>query len=425
MNNIHRVQNTFISADAGTAMPADNSAISAITPGMIGIYGTDMTALNPAGVDTITTQPAIYIVEGKTDYTKRSMKIAGTAVTSYKAQSYTPAQRNVWSIGYNRATLAGSIEVNNDTNYNFTIRFKNDKWLYSQRPELLNVNFQSPSAATQTGLATTIVSTINNSSWKAEVVAKKVGNGTGIDGLTGATAFGVEITAKDVDQFYSTTYTANQVYFSVQVNDASGFGTTTTCSMIQAMDYGSGTYTQVYETENKDLAYEGAINRRMWPIPVYEYASTSTYISSAAIVPTVSGTIGEDTVTFSAAVYNPAGSIFIVRPGEKVTLGGVSYEIKYFISTTVAVLTSPLVAGLVAAAALVRLKYDLITIEFNDAVTTPTGVVATANKSVLIAVPAIAAGGAYNSLSAVGQDAKDILDAWMTSTPGAFANISI
>jgi hypothetical protein len=420
MNNIHRVQNTFISADAGTAMPADNSAISAITPGMIGIYGTDMLALNPAGVDTITTQPAIYIVEGKSEYVKRSMKIAGTAVTSYKAESYAPAQRNVWSIGYNRATTTGSIEVNNDTNYNFTIRFKNDKWLYSQRPELLNVNFQSPTAATQSGLATTIASTINNSSWKAEVVAIVVGNGTGVYGVTGATAFGVEITAKDVDQYYSTTYTPNQVYFSVQVNDASGFGTTTTCSLIQAMAYGSGTYNQVYTIENKDLAYEGAINRRMWPIPVFEYASSSAYISSAAIVPTVTGTIAQDTVTFSAPVQNT-----IIRAGEKVTLGGVSYEIKYFISSTVAVLTSPLVAGLAAAAALVRLKYDLITIEFNDSVTTPTGVVATANKSVLIAVPAITAGGAYNSLSAVGQDAKDILDAWMTSTPGAFANISI
>ena len=424
MNNIHRVQNTFISADAGTAMPADNSAISAITPGMIGIYGADMTALNPAGVDTITTQPAIYIVEGKSEYTKRSMKIAGTAVTAYNAESYAPAQRNVWSIGYNRATTTGSIEVNNDSNYNFTIRFKNDKWLYSQRPELLNVNFQSSSASTQLALATTIASTINNSSWKAEVVAIVVGNGTGVYGVTGATAFGVEITAKDVDQFYSTTYTPNQVYFSVQVNDASGFGTTTTCSLIQSMDYGSGTYNQVYTIENKDLAYEGAINRRMWPIPVFEYASTSSYITSAAIVPTVTGTIAQDTVTFSAAVYVP-GVTEIVRPGEKVVLGGVSYEVKYFISSTVAVLTSPLVAGLVAAAAQVKLKYDLITIEFNDSVTTPTGVVATANKSVLIAVPAITAGGAYNSLSAVGQDAKDILDAWMASTPGAFANISI
>jgi len=428
MNNIHRVQNTFISADAGTAMPADNSAISAITPGMIGIYGTDMLALNPAGTDTITTQPAIYIVEGKSEYVKRSMKIAGTAVTSYKAESYAPAKRNVWTIGYQRGYVntagvtvaaSGSIEVNNDTNYNFTIRFKNDKWLYSQRPELLNVNFQSPASATQLGLATTIASTINNSSWKAEVVAIVVGNGTGVYGVTGATAFGVEITAKDVDQFYNTTYTPNQVYFSVQVNDASGFGTTTTCTLIQPMAYGSGTYNQVYTIENKDLAYEGAINRRMWPIPVFEYAATSTYLLSASITPTVTGTSGEDTVTFSATVAA------IIRPGEKVELGGVNYEIKYFISTTVAVLTSPLVANLSTAAAKVRLKYDLITIEFNDSVVTPTGVVATANKSVLIAVPAITAGGAYNSLSAVGQDAKDILDAWMTSTPGAFANISI
>jgi len=141
-------------------------------------------------------------------------------------------------------------------------------------------------------------------------------------------------------------------------------------------------------------------------------------VLSSAIAETVTGTISEDTVTFSATVAAK------IRAGEKVELGGVNYEIKYFISSTVAVLTSVLTAGLVAAAAKVRLKYDVVNIELNDRINTPTGF-AVANKSVIIAVPAIDAGGAYNSLSAAGQDVKDILDAWMASTPLAPANISI
>lgn len=421
MNNIHRVQNIFISD--GTALPSNNAAITALGTSDIGVYGTDWTALNPAGGDTITTQPSIYLVEGKVDsngisYVKKSMKIAGTSVISYQGESYRPAKRSVYAIGYNRATTTGLIEVNNDTNYNYTIRFKNDKWLYSQRPEVLNVNFQSASSATQLTIATQIAGTINTSSFRTQISAVVVGNGTGLYGLTGATAYGVEIWALDINQFSSTTYTPNQVYFSAHVNDASGFGTTTTCAAIQAPAFGSGTYNQVYTTENKDFQYEGVLNRRLWPIPVLDYSSTATYVLSAAITPTWAGTTGEDTVTFSATVAA------IVRAGEKVELDSINYEVKYFVSATVAVLTTPLLSTATTGAAKVRLKYDIVTIEFNDIVNTPTSS-AIANKSVVIAVPAIDAGGAYNALSTAGTNLKAILDGWMTTTPGAFANISI
>ena len=109
-NNLHRVQNIFISN--GTALPANNAAITGVTAGKIGIYGTDMTALNPAGGDTISTQPSIYLMEGKTDsngtsYIKKSMKIGGQSILSFKGQSYAPSKREVWAIGYNRLTAAG------------------------------------------------------------------------------------------------------------------------------------------------------------------------------------------------------------------------------------------------------------------------------------------------------------------------------
>jgi len=422
MNNLHRVQNIFISD--GTALPANNAATSAVTSGKIGVFGSDWTALDPSGADTISTQPAIFIVESKTDssgvtYLKKSSKIDGTSVLNYNAESYKPSQREVWAIGYNRKTATGTIEVNNDSDYHFTLRFKNDKTLYSERPEVLNPHFQSSTSATQLSIATQIAGIINASSYKAIVTAIVVGDGTGVYGLTSASNYGVEITSKDIDQYFATTYTPNKVYFSAHVDDSSGFGTTTTCTQIQAMTYGSGTYDQVYVAENKALGYEGVLNRRLWPIPVLDYSSSSSYILSSAIVPTVTGTISEDKVTFSATVAA------MLRAGEKVELGGVNYEIKYFISTTVAVLTSVLTAGLSAAAAKVRFKYDLVTIEFNDAITTPTGVVAVANKSIVIAVPSIDAGGAYTTLSSAGTDLQAVLNTWMASTPRAFANISI
>lgn len=416
-------QNILISD--GSALPADDAAITAVVDGQIGIFGSDWTALNPAGGDTITTQPEIYIVQGKTGtdgnfIVKKSAKIKGTNVTAYKAEAYQAAKREVWTIGYNRKTAAGSIEVNNDVNYNFVIRFKNNKHLYSERPEVLNVNFTSSTVNTELATATTIASTINNSSQRVQVIAVVVGNGTGAYGLTGASAYGVEITAKDINQNLSTTYTPEQVYFSVFVNDASGFGTTTTCTQIQAFDPGNGTYNQVYSIENFNMGNEGVLNRRQWPIPVLDYSSTSTLISSLAVTETVATTIGSDLVTFSNATV--AAKIFA---GDKVSLDGVAYEIKYFISTTVAILTTVATTTNGAGAAIVKGKYDLITIEFTDVVNTPTGVVATANKSVIIAVPSMQSGVLYSTSSLAGIDVKDILNPWMASTPGAFANITL
>ena len=431
MNNLNRVQSIFIGD--GTGLPSNNATISSVTPGIVGVYGTDMTALNPAGGDTITTQPAIYIVEGKTDssgvnYVKRSSKIDGASVISYQADVYSPAKREVWALGYSRAAAAGTIEVNPDTTYNYTIRFKNDKFIYSERPEVLNVSFTSSTTATQLSIATQVASSINNSSFKKNVIAVVIGDGTGIYGLTSASNYGVEITSKDVEQFINTTYTLNQVYFAVFVNDTTGFGTTTTCTQIQAFAYGTGTYNQVYSLENKCFGTEGVMNRRQWPIPVLDYSSTSAFITSnTTSIPTVTGAINDDKVTFNSAVYNP-GTLVIVRPGEKVSLNGISYEIKYFISTTVAILTSTLVGALSGSTTAVRFKYSTINIEFNDAINTPTGVVAVANKSVSIAVPAINANATYSSgfaPSTAGTNLKAVLDGWMTTTPRAFANISI
>lgn len=421
-NNLHRVQNIFISD--GTALPANNAATTSVTAGKIGIYGQDMLALNPAGGDTITTQPYIYLFEAKTDsngigYLKKSFRIDGANVTAYNGASYVPAKREVWSIGYSRSLAAGDIAVSNSTDYKYTIRFKNDKVLYSQRPEVLTVNFTSAASATQLTIATQVAAGITSSAFRSQITAVVVGDGTGAYGLTGATNYGVEIWALDINQNLSTQYTLNNVYFSVHVDDSTGFSSTTECAQIQGFTLGNGTYNEIYATENYDLQYEGVANKRLWPIPSFDLSASSTLILSAAIAETSATVIGSDSVTFSATVAAK------IRAGEKVEIDGVNYEIKYFVSATVAILTSVATTTNATGAVKVRLKYDVITIEFLDSVSGPTGTVAVAQKSVVIATPAIITGGAYNALSTNGTDVKAVLDAWMATTPRAFANISI
>jgi len=434
--NTHKVSEIFIGD--GTAFDANNTNIAAVANQM-DIVGGDMTCLDPAGNDTVVTQPTIYIVNKLANGDiKRSFPIKGTSLAGLSCSRYKPAAREVWGVGYQRGyrteqnttgtytAASGSIEVNNSTLYELAIVFKWDKQFYSERAETLRISFTSAAAATQLSIATQITDAINNSAFGSQpsgikvIKAVTVGDGTGVYGLTGASNYGVEIWGLDVNQFSNTQYAFRQVRFSVHVNDASGFGTTTTCTETQAFKYGSGTYAQIRTLEKKCMGYEGGnINLRQWPVPELDYSSTSAYILSAAIAETVTGTISEDKVTFSGTI---AGKL---TAGDKVELGGVNYEIKYFISTTVAVLTSVLTAGLAAAAVKLRMKYDTVNIEFNDAINGPTGVVAVANKSVVIAVPAIDAGGAYNSLSTAGTNLKAILDGWMTTTPRAFANISI
>lgn len=435
----HKVSEIFIGA--GAALSANNTALPSIAV-QTGIVGSNMLTLDPGGSDTTTTEPVIYLVNklANGDF-KRSNPIYGTSVIGYKGVSYSPARRNVWGIGYHRASVAvqsptgsaitagGSIIVANSTEYSFTIRFKNDKQFYSERPEVLSVTFTSAAAATQSNIADQIVNAINNSAFGSsvtgvkELIAVKIGDGTGAYGLTGATNFGVEITGLIINQFQTSTYAEELVYFSVQVNDASGFGATT-IQEIQTMDPGNGTYNQVYNMENEFFGSEGVLNRRLWPVPALSYLTASAGYDSGAFTLTANTTSGEDEVTFSASV---ATQIFA---GQSVTLDGVRYEIKYMKSTTVAVLTSAATTTNATGAVTARAFYDVININVRDlTIQDGAGVGQFSQKNFFIATPAIIAGGTGNTVmttpSAEAQDLMDILNAWMVTTPLAAANISI
>ena len=412
---IHKVTNMFVGN--GTAL---ETSVSTLTPGKLGLFGNNNTVLAAAETISIVGKDSIFFSETYADGSnKKSMHIRGASVIGAKSEDYAPAAREVWALGYNRKTATGTIEVNPSADYTFSILFKNDKTFYSVRPEAFRQTITSSASATQLTIATQVAAAINNGAFKSQIVAVVVANGTGVYGLTGATNYGVEITAKDINQFTSSTYRENRVYFSVHVDDSTGFGGTTTCTQISANSQGEGTYKWVYNYEKYLYQYEGLQNLRMWPAQTQSLNASSTGALSAAIVPTVSGTISEDVVTFSASVAA------ILRVGELVELGGVMYEIKYFVSSTVAVLTTVLSAGLVAAAAKLKMFYDIITIEFNDtSFTTGPDTVSLARKAIYICTPAINATQAYTADSTEKAALIASLNPWLASTPAAPAALA-
>jgi hypothetical protein len=424
---------TEVFIGAGSALSANNTALNAIAV-QTGCVGADMLTLDPAGNDTTETQPYIYIVNklANGDF-KRSSKINGSSVVNFRAESYQPSRRCVWGIGYTRAHLtnpdtssstataaAGSIEVNASTDYVFRIVFKNDKSMYSVRPETLSVTFTSSASATQLSIATQIAAAINSSAHGSsatgvkDIIAVVVADGTGAYGLTGATNYGVEITGLTINQFQNTQYGEELVNFSVHVDDASGMGATT-CSQIQTVKYGTGTYNQVYNLENK---YYGTLNNTTWPIPVKAYLTSTSGVTTGAYTLTSATTVGVDLVTFSASVATGPQ----IQPGSLVSLDGVFYEVKYMASTTVAILTSVATSTNATGAVLLKGFYDMINITINDVTRQDgSGVGQISAKSIVIASPAILSGQTGNSAgttaSAESQDWMDILNAWMATTP--------
>ncbi len=434
----HKVSEIFVGA--GGAL---STTYNTITAGQLGIFGNNMAATVAGNTISTAGQNTINLVTGVSDNSanlaiKRSMVIPGTSINSYQAASFEPAKRCVWSIGCIRGG-AGTIEVANDTYYEFVIRFKNDKTWYSVRPEILRIGFTSAASATQSNIADQIVSAINSSSYgsgsTAQIKAVKVGDGTvnatslaNSYGTSGNTDFGVEIWALDIPQFANTTYTENKVYFSVAIDDSTGFGTSTTATEIQGMDLGNGTYQQIYNLENFDYQYEGVLNRRLWPIPVLSLNTSSAGIISGA-VGTLAGRIflGGDLIEATTSTFSAAG----IQVGQLIALSGDSYttyyEVKYFVSTTLAVVTSVSTVTATAQTFKAKLWYDVINIEYTTVITTPGAAIGEfANKSLMIATPAIDAGETnLANMSTEGAALISILNPWMSSTPLAPTTITI
>lgn len=447
--SIHKVTNTFVGN--GTAL---ETSVNTLTPGKLGLFTMANTVLAAAYAASSATQK-IQVSETFADGSfKKSMLIDGASVIGARAERYAPAQREVWSIGYQRGSVVagvttaagGAIEVNNASDYTASIRFKNDKSLYSERPEMLRINFTSSATATQLSIANQIANAINNSGFKTVIKAIIVSNGPlvaatstslavyGDATLGAATVYGVEITALDINQFRSSTYKENRVYFSVQVDDSTGFGTSTTCTQVQPNSYGEGTYNYIYNKENFDYQYEGLSNRRLWPAQQVSFNVSSTGYLSGNVAAAATNPTGNVTTVINNDIVTVATSTLGLRGGEIIDINGVPYEIKYILSATKFVITTPASASYGAAANLkVRYFYSIIVLEFNDnSFTSGADLISVARKSVYIATPAIDAAAAdpFDSTgdaadtSAEGISLLSKLNAWLATTPAAPATLT-
>ena len=399
--SIHKVTNVFVSN-----VEELESTVNTLTPGFLGLFNYEQQQLNDQYSETpgIETTPAFQASLTYADGSfKKSMWVNGRSVISATAEKYAPAQREVWSIGYNRKTETGSIAVNPASLYSFYIKFKNDKALYSERPERFTANFTSSSNATQLSIATQAANLINNGAYKTQIKAVVVGDGTN---------YGVEITALDINQFQSSTYKENRVYFDVFVDDSSAFEDTTACSQILANSFGTGTYNSIYNKENFEYQYEGLSNRRLWPAQQVKFGVSATPTLSAAI-PDADVVSGSDVVVFNGSITG------IVRPGELITISGINYEVKYLVDANSVVLTVPYAGGNASGLEVkLRYFYNVINVLFDDvAFTTGADVVSKSRKAILFAVPAIDVDATYSSTSNLYNEVANRLNNFLETTP--------
>ena len=176
--------------------------------------------------------------------------------------------------------------------------------------------------------------------------------------------------------------------------------------------------------ENKFLGSEGVLNRTVWPVPAQAYLTLAAGFLSGAFTLTSATTVGVDLVTFSASVATQLFS------GSIVSLDGVLYEIKYFVSATVAILTAVATTTNATGAVLGKAFYDIINITVQDlTIQDGAGVGQFSKKGFFIAVPAIVVGATGNTAmstkSGAGVDIQAALNAWMATTPLAPAAIAI
>ena len=190
------------------------------------------------------------------------------------------------------------------------------------------------------------------------------------------------------------------------------------------MSYGTGTYDQIYNTERETSFNEGRLNARLFPIPDYKFISSSTGTLSGTLAAfTATGTSTEDKVTFSAAASTqlPAGSS-VVFAGDTTI-----YKIKYWVSTTVAILDTVLASSPSTAAVTAYAWYDVFNIVVRDVTTTPgANIGAFSKKVIMVAVPAIST--TATNMQAQGTESlaiKNTLNTWMSSTPLAPTAVSI
>lgn len=168
-----------------------------------------------AANETVSTTPGIRLIQGAIKGNISSTYIRGNRVQSYTGAAWAPTKNQVSTVGYDgnttvntnlpASTGAGSIPVANNTEYTLTINFKEEKQFFSY---FRRYTYVTGSSATQLSIGTAVVDLINKdlnvvSTKPGKARATLIGNGTGLNGMTGATNYGIKLVGLSPDVFFS------------------------------------------------------------------------------------------------------------------------------------------------------------------------------------------------------------------------------
>ncbi len=398
MNKVFRL---LVSKDVAVA--ASGLTPSTVPNGGVVAFKSDWTQLGAS--DDISDSSLIYVVQGVTSSDPKigniaSFSIKGTGVTGYLGQKFQAGRYQISYVGaaplVTYALGSGSIVATSGLEYEISIINKSEKEKY-QVPE--RYNFLSDSSATQLEIATKAVAAINGNPDSC-VVATVIGNGTGSDGLTGATAWGIKLKAKLVTTF-----------FEVSGNDSWGATPFTTPITNFA---GINTFDQLTVVEQYSQGYQGYLNRFILVKPI-----TNFIVAQANSALTVTGTdtlvVTQDStlLTFGSAVTS------VLVAGDSIYISGVQYTIDTKTSSTVYHTTEPYkgsTATLTASTAVTKEEsYDTIIVDHDAIFDRPfLDGHATRPEQTIIAIPS------YLAQATALTTIETCLDSWMASTPGKF-----
>ena len=324
-----KVTKLFVAKDAAVATTGITLSASSPGDGKVVIFNADDNAQYEAANDDPATSPEVFIVQGDTTSVDAQGNLLGHRtsetfrwkdVVGFKAEKFKPARNNVWYVGAAPAASStyaagtGSIVVTNSSEYEIVIKAINNK---DVEPTMLRYNYTSDSTATQAEIAAAFATKIandiangNSAASKILSAARKVGDGTGVDGLTSPTDYGIQIIG------------APGVKIAVGCKMAM-VGTTITEDV--GFYAGIGTYSQMQDMEADSLGNKAHKNRIWFPYSPTLYVSTQS--NSPLTSTNASGTI--DFTQGSKAVATTTGNITeTLATGDAISVEGVVYTIK-------------------------------------------------------------------------------------------------
>jgi len=160
--------------------------------------------------DTIATAPIIYLLQKVVNSSDAkigsiiSLPIHGLYLRGLKGESFRPGQEQITYIGLtpSATTIAagtGDVTATEGEEYSINILNAEEKQKF-QVPS--RYYYKLPVGGTKLSLLTEFARQINADE-ASVVTARVIGNGTGTDGLTAPTAYGLQLKGTDVKYFYS------------------------------------------------------------------------------------------------------------------------------------------------------------------------------------------------------------------------------